>query len=129
MESFLSLDLEMITSQVFSFTVISAGTFAAIPAQSRRSPLPDYDPYEDGVLPDLDTYEPTLHTALSMIVVGDLTEKGCYPDWALAEKTLSKWTRATLDDTRRIKRNVIFYWLKILMLVKAAGNSFKCVYI
>ena len=53
----------------------------------------DYDPYEDGVLPDLDTYEPTLHISLSMLVVGDLREKGCYPGWALAENILNPQRR------------------------------------
>ena len=99
LESFLSLHPEMITSQVFSFIVKSVGDLCGHSCtnfpESRRSPPTDYDSYEDGVLPDLDTYEATLHTTLSMLVVGDLTEKGCYPDWALAEKILNKWTRAT----------------------------------
>ena len=69
----------------------------------------DYDPYENGVLPDLDTYEPTLHISLFMLVVGNLTEKGCYPDWALAENIL--------NPQRRIKTrgpHSTHYWYFVL---------------
>ena len=62
---------------------------------SRRFPDPDFDPIEDGTLLDHDTYEPTLHTTISMLVLGDLTEKGCYPDWTKAEKMLRKFTKET----------------------------------
>ena len=61
----------------------------------RRSPPSDFDPYDEGVLPDLNTYEPTLHTTMSMMVLGDFTEKRCYPDWATAEKIVKKFSKAT----------------------------------
>ena len=37
----------------------------------RRSPPIDFDPYEEGVLPDLNTYDPTLHTSMSLMVLGE----------------------------------------------------------
>ena len=62
---------------------------------SKRFPPTDFDPFEEGILADLDHYEPTLHTTISALVVGDITEKGCYPDWERVEKILSKFTRTT----------------------------------
>jgi hypothetical protein len=62
---------------------------------TRRFPPSDFDPVEDGVLADLDHYEPKLRTTIAMLVLGDVTVKGCYPDWARAEKILKKYTGAT----------------------------------
>ena len=43
---------------------------------SRRFPEADFDPFEDGILLDHDTYEPTLHTTISMLVLGASRRRG-----------------------------------------------------
>ena len=63
--------------------------------EAKRFPPTDFDPVEDGVLADLDHYEPTLHTTIAMLVLGDITVYGCCTDWARAEKILKKYTGAT----------------------------------
>ena len=63
---------------------------------SRIFPEADFDLFEDEILLDHDTYEPSLQTNISMLVLEDLKEKGCYPDWGKAEKTLIKFIIARL---------------------------------
>ena len=62
--------------------------------QTRKLP-PDelYLPNDDGVLADLDYYVPTLHTNMAMLVMGDLTVVGCYPDWDSIDRIVKKYTK------------------------------------
>ena len=121
LEYFPLADLEKMLSQVSSSTVMNAGHSCPNFPESRRTPPSYFDLYEDGVLPDLCTYEPTLPATISMLALGDLTERGCYPDWAKAEE----FHQSNLDVIRWIQHNIVFYWLTNLMLVKASGNSFN----
>ena len=60
----------------------------------RRCPPIDFDPLDD------DYYDPTLHTTISRFVVGDLTERGCYPDWAKVKQNLQKYTTQGWIESR-----------------------------
>ena len=59
--------------------------------------LPPYElqlPNDDGIYEDLDYYyEPTLHTKMANLMMGDLTVIGCFPDWDSIQRTNKKYTR------------------------------------
>ena len=49
----------------------------------------DPDP-EDDLFADYDFYNPTKHSMLELVVMGDLSMGGCYPDWARVKQMLDK---------------------------------------
>ena len=49
----------------------------------------DPDP-EDTIFVDYDFYNPIKHSMLELVVMGDLSMGGCYPDWARVKQVLDK---------------------------------------
>ena len=73
---------------------VSGGhTCPDIPEAKKQEPA-DYDVMnDDSVLADLDYYEPTLHTAMDMMLVDDTPEGNFQLDWNSVDKIINKYTR------------------------------------
>ena len=55
--------------------------------------LPETDLYADdkeNIILNHEYYDPTLHAMLEWVVLGDISMKGCYPDWSSVKEMIEE---------------------------------------